>query len=210
MMTAGLGLGSLSASRHAAGSSIDLLMGEDVDKTVTETKRIAVLCIGNILMLDEGVGPRVAQELLAHFTFPANVDILDCGTMGMSLLSEMKRYDIILVVDAVDNTGQAPGTVLTFSPEDIAPFQQPRSAHDTLFIDVLQAAKLLGYTPEGFCLGVQILNMYPEQLIIGLTPAVEAALPLLVYSVLKFLVEHGAEVLVRETGELWDGITVEI
>ena len=93
------------------------------ERNANEPERIAVMCIGNTLMLDEGVGPRVAEELLSRFSFPEHVDVLDCGTMGMSLLSVMRRYDVILVVDAVDNTGHPPGTVLNF-PRSIASYAQ--------------------------------------------------------------------------------------
>jgi hydrogenase maturation protease len=166
-------------------------------------QRIAVLCVGNILMLDEGVGPRVAQELLEHYEFPSNVAVLDRGTMGLTLLGEFKDYDTILVVDAVDNTGEPAGTVVSFAPEDIAPYATFHSAHDTRFIDVLQAAALLGYTPSGHCLGVQVANMSPEQYVIGLTPAVEAALPLLMESVLAFLSLRGVEITDKQTGRPW-------
>lgn len=180
------------------------------ERNANEPERIAVMCIGNTLMLDEGVGPRVAEELLSRFSFPEHVDVLDCGTMGMSLLSVMRRYDVILVVDAVDNTGHPPGTVLTFSPEDIASYAQPHSAHDTRFIDVLEAADLIGYRPQGYCLGVQILNMNPAQMTIGLTQPVEKAVPLLVYSVLRFLFDRGVLICDKATDLPWDGITVDL
>jgi hydrogenase maturation protease len=154
-------------------------------------KRIAILCIGNILMLDEGIGPRVAQELLEHYTFPSNVEILERGTMGMALLADLKYFDLILLVDAVDNTGEPPGTVVTFLPEDIAPYEAFHGAHDTRFVDVLEAAALLDITPEAHCLGVQIENMSPAQYTIGLTPLVEAALPFLTECILGFLKQQG-------------------
>lgn len=151
------------------------------------TTRILILCIGNILLLDEGVGPRVAQELLEHHELPPEVTVLDRGCMGMALLSDFKEADKILVVDAVDNTGLAPGTVVTFKPEDIAPYQAFHGAHDTRLIDVLQAAALLGYTPDTDCLGVQIKSMAPEDFVIGLTPEVEAAVPVMVQSCLDYI-----------------------
>jgi hydrogenase maturation protease len=163
------------------------------------TKKIAVLCIGNLLLLDEGVGPRVAQELLERYDFPANVDVLDRGTMGMALLGELQHYASILVVDAVDKTGHEPGTVVTFSPEDIAPYEAWHGAHDARFVDVLQAAALLGYKIDGSCLGVQIANMTPAEFTIGLTPQVEAAVPTLVSSVLDFLASRGVTV-TKKTG----------
>jgi len=138
-------------------------------------------------MLDEGVGPRVAQELNEHHEFPSNVKVLDRGCMGMTLLADLKVADKVLVVDAVDNTGFDPGTVVTFKPEDIAPYQAFHGAHDTRLIDVLQALELLGYKPEVDCLGVQVLNMSPENFCIGLTPPVEAAVPVLVQSCLDYI-----------------------
>ncbi|MDR3307297.1 MAG: hydrogenase maturation protease [Coriobacteriales bacterium] len=177
---------------------------------MSKNERIAILCIGNILMLDEGVGPRVAQELLQNFIFPNEIAILDRGTMGMGLLAEFKHYDTILVVDAVDNTGEPPGTVVAFAPEDIAPYATFHSAHDTRFIDVLEAAALLGYTPHGHCMGVQVENMAPAHYTIGLTPQVDAALPLMVYHILTFLAARGVEVIDQKTGAPWDGTTVEL
>ncbi|MDR0347081.1 MAG: hydrogenase maturation protease [Coriobacteriales bacterium] len=149
--------------------------------------RVAILCVGNILMLDEGAAPRVAAELLARYEFPENVEVLDRGTMGMALLADLKRFDVILLVDAVDNTGQPPGTVVTYLPEEIAPYEAFHGAHDTRFIDVLEAAALVGYTPEAHCLGVQVQNMLPSEYAIGLTPPVEAAIPFLVECVIGFL-----------------------
>ena len=177
-------------------------------KSDTE-KRIAVLCIGNILMLDEGVGPHVAARLHERFVFPSHVNVRDCAAMGMQLLSEFSSHEVILVVDAVDNSGHPPGTVVRFAPDELARYDTFHGAHDTRFVDVLEAAELLGHRPEGYCLGVQIENMSPAEFTIGLTPAVEAAVPQLMYHVLTFLSEQGAQVIDRSTGELWDGATVE-
>jgi len=151
------------------------------------TTQILILCIGNILMLDEGVGPRIAQELNEHHEFPGNVKVLDRGCMGMSLLADLKAADKVLVVDAVDNTGFDSGTVVTFKPEDIAPYQAFHGAHDTRLIDVLLALELLGYKPQVDCLGVQVENMSPASFCIGLTPQVEAAVPILVQSCLDYI-----------------------
>ena len=156
------------------------------------TTQVLILCIGNILMLDEGVGPRIAQELNEHHEFPPNVQVLDRGCMGMSLIADFKSADKVLVVDAVDNTGYEPGTIVTFRPEDIAPYQAFHGAHDTKLIDVLQALALLGYEPEVDCLGVQVENMHPENLCIGLTPSVEAAVPTMVQSCLDYIKVMGA------------------
>jgi hydrogenase maturation protease len=163
-----------------------------------DNRRVAVLCVGNILLLDEGVGPRVARELLERYDFPENVEVLDRGTMGMALLADLKRFDLLLLVDAVDNTGKPPGTVVTFLPDEIAPYEAFHGAHDTRFIDVLEAAALIGFAPEAHCLGVQVLNMSPADFTIGLTPPVEAAVPFLVECVCGFLEQRGIRLEPRE------------
>ncbi|MDR2036198.1 MAG: hydrogenase maturation protease [Coriobacteriales bacterium] len=151
------------------------------------TQEILILCIGNVLMLDEGVGPRIARELNENHELPAGVSVIDRGCMGMALLSDLKTASKVLVVDAVDKTGYAPGTVVTFKPADIAAYQAFHGAHDTRLVDVLQALELLGYTPEVDCLGVQVENMHPENYCIGLTPPVEAAVPIMVQSCRNYL-----------------------
>jgi hydrogenase maturation protease len=149
-------------------------------------------------MLDEGVGPRVAAELLANFCFPDNVEVLDRATMGMALLADLKRFDVVLLVDATTATGKPPGTVVTFLPEEMASYEAFHGAHDTRFIDVLEAAALLGFTPEGHCLGIQVKNMSTATYTIGLTPAVEAAIPFAIECVLAFLAQRGVSVKPRK------------
>jgi len=61
---------------------------------------------------------------------------------------------------------------------------------------------------EGHCLGVQIGDTSPSELSIGLTSAVEGAIPLVLYSVLTFLTEHGVVVIDKKTDKPWDGITI--
>lgn len=82
--------------------------------------KIAVFCVGNRLMLDDGIGPAVYDELVEHYEIPEGVDLYDLGCMTMKLLNKVDEYDFILTVDAVDGTDSEPGTVFRYKPEDIA------------------------------------------------------------------------------------------
>ena len=159
-----------------------------------ENPRVLVLGIGNILMMDEGVGNRIAVELERNYRFPDDVRIMDGGTMGMGMMHLFKGVEFLLMADAVDGTGYPPGTVVRVSPEDFAPNQVLHSLHDVKFVDVLNAAKLIDIMPEADCIGVQVENMAPEQLHIGLTDAVEEAVPRAVAAVLYVLEERGVVV----------------
>lgn len=156
--------------------------------------KTAILCIGNKLMLDDGVGPAVYERLKSDYLFDGDTDLFDAGCMGMAMLPIIRDYDFVLTVDAVDETGSEPGTVFRFEPDAIAGHGVMQSLHDLRLIDVLQAAELVGYFAEGICFGMQIENMNPSSLVIGLTPKVEAALPLLVESVVAELVRRGVAV----------------
>jgi hydrogenase maturation protease len=156
------------------------------------SERIIVLGIGNPLKKDEGVGVRVAEELMRNYQFPSNVVVEDAGTMGMSLMPLFDDYDFMLVADAVDNTGYEPGTVVLMTPDELAPNQVLHSLHDIRFVDVIQTAAFIGYEIEVRFVGVQIEDMSPDEAVIGLTPAVEAAVPRAVEAVLELLAERGA------------------
>jgi hydrogenase maturation protease len=166
---------------------------EQAFDNVVSGERIAVLCIGNILMQDDGLGPRLAADLQKGYQMPSNVSVLDRATMGMALIGELGSYDTILVVDAVDNTGYEPGTIVRFMPDDIAASSGFHGAHDARFADVLAAMALLGKTINGYCLGVQVANRQPDEYHIGLSASVEAAIPMLIDCVVEFLEEHGVK-----------------
>jgi hydrogenase maturation protease len=159
---------------------------------MADPQRIVVLGIGNPLKKDEGVGVRIVEEIMSRFEFPGHVDVVDAGTMGMSMLPLFAEYDVMIVTDAVDGTGLRAGTVVIMTPSELAPNQVMHSLHDMRFPDVLAAADLVGYETEARIVGVQIEEISADAEI-GLTPAVEAALPTAIDAVLSLLAERGVE-----------------
>ncbi len=152
-------------------------------------ERITVMGIGNPLVKDEGVGVRVMETMMSTLSFPDNVTLIDAGTMGMGILNLFQNCDYMLVIDAVDGTGEPAGTVVRMTPEDLAPNQIKHSMHDIRLVDVLEAAMLMGAQPAVDCIGIQVLDM--DGVAIGLTEPVEAAVPDAVAAALLILAEHG-------------------
>ena len=139
----------------------------------------AVFFVGNRLMLDDGVGPAAYDEILAGYDIPENVTLVDVGCMSLDMLPYVERYDVIL-------------TVYRFEPDAMARHSGPEaSLHDLKLVDLFDAASLMGYEAEGFCLGMQVGNPSPEQFVVGLTPECSAALPLLVETVVAELHRRG-------------------
>ena len=133
-------------------------------------KKAAVFCVGNRLMLDEGVGPAVYDAVLRDYEVPENVRLFDVGCMSLDMLPYVESYDVIITVDAVDGTDDAPGTVYRFSPDAMARHSGAMaSLHDLKLVDLFDAASLLGYEAEGYCLGMQVANMSPSEYAMDLT-----------------------------------------
>lgn len=161
-------------------------------------QRILVMGVGNPLMRDEGIGPRVIELLLDGYVFPDNVSVEDAGTMGYMILDLLKEADRLIVVDAIKDSGHPAGTVLMFSPEDLASNQVMHSMHDLRLVDVLEAAELTGHAPEAVVIGVQIESI--EEWVLELSEAAEAALPVAAAAVLEQLAGLGVVPAAREEG----------
>lgn len=192
-----LGAGAAEGCEHDGGAGEAGAVGNagtacDASKPV-ESRRIGVFCVGNKLMLDDGVGPAVYEELLKRYDIPDNVTLFDLGCLTLNMIDRVREYDVIITVDAVDGTDAEPGTVFRFAPDAMARHSgATASLHDLKLVDLFDAATLLGYEAEGLCLGMQVENPSPAMVAVGLTPKVDAALPLLVETVAGELARLGS------------------
>ena len=127
-------------------------------------RSVLVLGLGNILLQDEGVGVRVVEQLQRQYRIAGAVEVLDGGTAGMSLLEHIRNRDHLIVVDAV-RTGQAPGTVITLSGDEVPVFFQSRvSPHQMGLADTLAVLDLMGEKPAD----ITVIGVEPQNLDVGL------------------------------------------
>lgn len=162
-------------------------------ESAPEDRRIAVMCVGNKLMLDDGIGPAVYDALLERYDIPENVTVFDLGCLTLAHIDDVRDFDVIITVDAVDGTDAQPGTVFRFQPDAMARHAgATASLHDLKLVDLFDTASLLGYECEGLCLGMQVQNASPSELCIGLTEPVAATLDLLVETVAGELARLGS------------------
>lgn len=90
--------------------------------------RVLVVCIGNELVADDGVGWVVHREL-ERLVLPKGVRLVFLGLGGIDLLEALDGEDLLVVVDGVQ-MGKAPGTVHRLGWEQLphAP-SRPVSGH---------------------------------------------------------------------------------
>lgn len=121
----------------------------------SQSARMCVLGVGNLLMRDEGFGVRAMEYLRDHYQWPDNVDFVDGGTLGHGLMPLLQDYDRVVVLDIVTAQGE-PGTVYLLENEDMRKaLSFHDSTHDTDFVDLLQTCDLMGCRPECFVIGLE-------------------------------------------------------
>ena len=173
---------------------------------VESKPRIAVFCVGNRLHLDDGAGPAVYDEVLERFDVPEDVQLFDLGVLTLDMIKYIDICAVVNTVDAMEHSGEAPGTVLIGKPSDLAKSQgMNMSLHDLRLVDLFDAAVLLDYEAEGLCIAVQVENADPQFLTQDLTPRVRAAIPLLVDTLAAELAKRGAPLIDKATGEPYLG-----
>lgn len=91
-------------------------------------KRALIICIGNDLVADDGVG-KVVYERLKESGVGENVRLVYLGLGGIELIEEMAGEELLIVVDSVQLGGET-GTIHQLGWEQLPPTApRPVSGH---------------------------------------------------------------------------------
>ena len=82
-------------------------------------KKVGVIGIGNPLRRDDGIGIVLLEKLVERRNeLPENIEFINGGIGGMNLLHILARYDVVVVIDAVNFDGEV-GESKLFKSEDV-------------------------------------------------------------------------------------------
>ncbi len=138
-------------------------------------QKVLILGVGNILLTDEGFGVRAAAYLEAHYRWPDNVTLMDGGTQGLMLMSELMDCDLLVVLDVVLGPKE-PGTIYRLEGENLRQSLSFRdSMHQTDLLDTLATCELAGHRPNAVVFGIQPLDY--KSMDLNLTSEIQAKLP---------------------------------
>jgi hydrogenase maturation protease len=173
-----------------------------VDRRTSNSVR--VICLGNELVRDDGVGIRVGR-VLKRLDLPSHVIVELRGVAGLELLDELRPDEELILVDA-GQTGQAPGTCTVLEMSEAAGLSQaPYCVHGMGLAEVLRIASEL--YPERLPPRAAIVVIEGEDFEsydLSLTEAVKAALPDAVEIVLRTIgTEEPLQRKGRIEGEKW-------
>lgn len=132
-------------------------------------KPTAIIGIGNYLMSDEGVGVHAIEEL-GNLKWPDNIELIDGGTPGVSLLHIISGRKLAIIIDCADFGGK-PGDIKVLDPENLLPDNKKESGlHATDLLTVLELAKQTANYPKKLV----IIGIQPKKIEMGitLTPAI--------------------------------------
>jgi hydrogenase maturation protease len=174
------------------------------DDSLAPQRRIVVLGVGNLLWADEGFGVRCVEALAAGFDVPAEVAVMDGGTLGLALVPELLDATHVLLFDAVEHRGEPGGLVV--ARDDEVPLLMggnKLSLHQVGVNDIFASLELLGHKPEH----VTVVGIKPVQLADyggSLTEPVRAKVPAALALGIEELRRWGIEVRERAGGPARD------
>jgi len=147
------------------------------EESFAPARRIVVLGVGNILWADEGFGVRCVEALGDGWDLPADVEVLDGGTLGLALVPLLLDATHVLLFDAVAHRGE-PGSLVVARDDEIPGIMGAgkMSLHQVGMNDILASLELLNHKPDHFT----VVGIKPVELADyggSLTPAVQARVP---------------------------------
>ena len=122
--------------------------------------------LGNPLMSDEGIGIRLVSRLSDFSEEYPEVDFVDAGTGGMSLLYLFENRVKVILIDCA-NMGEQPGTIKRFTPEHVESVKElaHQSLHEQDLMKIIDMARMLGQLPKE----IVIFGIQPENVSLGQT-----------------------------------------
>ncbi|UCD52019.1 MAG: HyaD/HybD family hydrogenase maturation endopeptidase [Phycisphaerales bacterium] len=128
-------------------------------------KPTVVLGLGNPLMADEGIGVHLIERLARSAERWPDVDFVDAGTGGMTVLHLIEGRRRALFIDCAF-MGQEPGAIRRFTPDEVRSTKvlAHQSLHEADLLRILALAEELGQCPERVVIfGIEPQVVEPRQ-----------------------------------------------
>ena len=162
--------------------------------------RTLIYGAGNTLVSDEGFGVHLVDYLQRRWAFPAEVELLDGGTLGIMTGYKVEEVDHLILVDVLDVSGP-PGEIRRYDLHDLLLDRLPvkLSPHQIGIQEMLSLSALRGRLPRSATLFGVIPASYAAGL--ELSPPLVAALEPVAALVVAELERQGHRLIsLREPG----------
>ncbi|HKI52607.1 MAG TPA: hydrogenase maturation protease [Anaerolineales bacterium] len=108
--------------------------------------RTIVVGLGNPILGDDGVGWKVANEVMGHLPEDASVDVTCLSVGGISLMEYLIGYDQAIIVDAFA-TDAPVGSISVLRLDQLPNYSafHTTSSHDTSLQKAMELGKAMGF-----------------------------------------------------------------
>ncbi len=106
-------------------------------------KKLLVLGMGSEILMDDGVGSRLANKLRKE-NLPQGFHVETSNIGGLELLEIIKDYDQLIILDGMRG-GSDVGDLHYFSPENFHETLHLSTEHDASFLNALKVGEKLRY-----------------------------------------------------------------
>jgi len=103
---------------------------------------ILILGIGNDILTDDAIGPKIVEELQKDLS-QKNLSFLTAAVGGLELLEMIKDHTQVIIIDAIKTRGGIPGTIYYLTPDNFRETLHISSVHDVSFLTALKLADRL-------------------------------------------------------------------
>jgi hydrogenase maturation protease len=126
-----------------------------------------VLGLGNDILTDDGIGPRLVTDLQKELS-DEHFDFLNVSVGGLELLDHMQGYETVFILDAIKTEKGKPGDVFFLTTDDFKETSHISNLHDINFLTALKLAEKLNLKvpTKIFIIAIEIIEdrVFSDQL----------------------------------------------
>jgi hydrogenase maturation protease len=105
-------------------------------------KDILILGLGNEILMDDSIGPKLARELEQRLQDPAiTFDTAAIG--GLEMLEFIRDFNTVIIIDAIKTRDGVPGDIYLLDPSNFKETSHISNLHDISFLTALELGKKL-------------------------------------------------------------------
>jgi hydrogenase maturation protease len=121
--------------------------------------KILILGLGNDILTDDGIGPRLIKDL-SKMIQNDEIDFKTCSCGGLEILEYIRGYRQVVFIDAIHTDNGKPGDIYHFQPSDFHETSHLSSLHDINFLTAIRLASDLDFdiTDDMHIIAVKIIE----------------------------------------------------
>jgi hydrogenase maturation protease len=150
-------------------------------------KKTLILGIGNDILTDDGIGPKIVKDL-RNLGLSSEFQLETTTLGGLEILEIIKDYKRVIFIDAIRTENGKPGEIYFFTPADFKETLHLSNLHDINFLTALELGKKLDIPlPED--IRIIAIEIVDDQVFSTLfTPVIEEKYPEIFQSI-KIMIE---------------------